>query len=554
MSKTPAEEDTLRRQAEAQLTAAAQPCPALPTDRLLHELQVHQIELEMQNEALRETQRALEESRDRYLGLYEFAPVGYLALSKIGIIEDINLTGASLLNEDRKKLRGQRLAHFVVSADRSRWHRYLSQLPQGDSAVCELALQRNDGRRVCVRVACDATGGFGSDQALRVTLSDITDLNQAMSELRVREDRLQLAQAAAGLGIFDDTLNGGEHMVDQRLREIWGFTALEAVSFSHIMAGIHPDDRATTQAAITRALNPDGSGHYAAQYRVINRKDGKERHVAANGQVFFSDGQPSRFVGTVRDISQQRQLEQEIQVRRNAMDLLARQQVAFQTAAAIAHELNQPLVSVSAYSEAALLMLRDGNQQADKLKRALEGASEQSLRAGRTLHELLDFLQEGEVPVEAIDLREVLDQSLALAATSGYGLFRPVLVVPHPLPPVLANRLQVQKVIVNLLNNSVDAMRSAGGHNNTITITLGRAPNDDMAQLSVQDQGPGIDPQAAKRVFEPFFTTKSSGVGLGLGISRALIEANGGQLWLDNQAGAGATFHFTLPFATPKTA
>ncbi|TRZ69727.1 MAG: GHKL domain-containing protein, partial [Rhodocyclaceae bacterium] len=204
---------------------------------------------------------------------------------------------------------------------------------------------------------------------------------------------------------------------------------------------------------------------------------------------------------------------------------------------------------ISAYSEAALRMLRGGTKSPEKLARALEGAMAQAQRAGRTLHELLDFLHKGEAAVEAIDLNKVVSEALAIAMESGYGGFRPMMEVERDLPMVRANRLQLQKVLVNLLHNSVEAMRQASTETDAITVSLRTMAGGNLAQVSVQDSGPGLDADTAKRIFEPFFTTKPQGIGLGLAISRALVEAHGGRLWVDPETGPGATFHFTLPFA-----
>ncbi len=232
------------------------------------------------------------------------------------------------------------------------------------------------------------------------------------------------------------------------------------------------------------------------------------------------------------------------------MEQLVKKQVAAQTAVAIAHELNQPLVSISAYSEAALRMLRDGTMNPEKLSRALTGAMEQSQRAGRTLHELLDFLHDGDAVSDSIDLNDVAFEAFAIAEEGGYGGFRPVFDLEQNPPPVLANRVQLQKVLVNLLHNGVESMRDAGVTTPSIIITVRTMTGRNMVQVTLQDSGPGLDAETARRVFEPFFTTKSDGLGLGLAISRALIEAHGGQLWAEPDTGGGATFHFALPFAT----
>ncbi|MGZ8261530.1 MAG: sensor histidine kinase, partial [Methylotenera sp.] len=258
----------------------------------------------------------------------------------------------------------------------------------------------------------------------------------------------------------------------------------------------------------------------------------------------------ARLIGVAQDVTERKTLEKKLQEQRAETETLFTQQVAAQTASAIAHELNQPLAAISAYSEVALHALQDNTNDPVKLKRALEGCVEQAQRAGRSLHELLAFLQKGELVTEKLDLNDIVKETLELARNYGYGGFHPMLQLDENMPAVLANRIQVQKVLVNLLRNAVEAMRGMRAPTSAITITVQTRPEINMAHITVQDSGPGLDPETAKRVFEPFFTTKPSGIGMGLAISRALTEANGGQLWLEPGTKPGATFHFTLPFAS----
>jgi signal transduction histidine kinase len=254
-------------------------------------------------------------------------------------------------------------------------------------------------------------------------------------------------------------------------------------------------------------------------------------------------------VGTVQDISAVRQLEEEGRARRDEMEFLVKQQVVAQTGAAIAHELNQPLVAISAYAEAALSMLQSGDVSSDRLVRALKGSVEQAQRAGRTLRELLQSLTKGEFAAEPVDLNEAIREAIGAAVGEGYGGFQPILDLDDALPQVFINPSHLQKVLYNLLHNSVHAMRDAGVPSGEIAICVRSSVDGTLAQVTVQDSGPGVDPETARRVFEPFFTTKPKGIGLGLAISRSLVEAHGGQLWIDHPDGPGATFHFTVPFA-----
>jgi diguanylate cyclase (GGDEF)-like protein/PAS domain S-box-containing protein len=174
-------QEKLRAEAEAKLAGTP---PVSPFDRslddLVHELQVHQIELHMQNEALRQAQIALEESRDRYVDLYEFAPVGYLTLDSGGLIAEINLTGATMLGRERHLLVGTRFVRHVVESDRDRWHRFFVEAQKGRArSSLDLAMQRGNGIGFHARVECMAAG----ETSVRVVLSDITERKRAEDEI-----------------------------------------------------------------------------------------------------------------------------------------------------------------------------------------------------------------------------------------------------------------------------------------------------------------------------------------------------------------------------------
>jgi len=262
----------------------------------------------------------------------------------------------------------------------------------------------------------------------------------------------------------------------------------------------------------------------------------------------FEIGDEAAVMTLIADVSRRRQLEDEVQGRRDEVERLVSRQVAVHTALAIAHELNQPLGAVSAYCEAALFMLKNGNQSPERLSLALERGVQQAHRAGSSLHELVDFLHQDETPAEPFDLATVIREALQLVRTERYD-FDLQLQLAADLPPVKGRRAQVMKAIVNLLHNAVEATNSMGATGARICVTAAAA--GEMAKVCVQDSGPGLADDAAKRLFTPFFTTKAGGMGLGLVITRALVEAQGGHLWHDTQAGqAGTAFTFTIPLAT----
>ena len=214
----------LRAAAQRQIDHAPPDEPlARPAEELLLELQVHQVELEMQNEALRQAQIALEESRDRYVDLYEFAPVGYLTLGAEGMVEGINLTGATLLGWERKKLLQRSFTSLVIAEDQDRWIRHFLAVKRGDGpGKLELPLQRGDGTVVHAQLDCVRPEGLDPPK-VRMTLSDITERMQAQAGLERLEAQLRESQKMEALG----TLAGGvAHDFNNALAVILGNVSL----------------------------------------------------------------------------------------------------------------------------------------------------------------------------------------------------------------------------------------------------------------------------------------------------------------------------------------
>lgn len=378
---------------------------------------------------------------------------------------------------------------------------------------------------------------------------------RAEDSLQKSEERLSLAKRAAGLGLYDRDLSNNSLYWDERSCELLGFTADEEITYEKFEACIHPDDREHRREVLALALIPDGSGEYQTEFRIFRKNDGSERWISSTGLVNFENGRPVRLLGLMRDVTDFKEKEHQSHWRRHETESLLKQQIAMHTASAIAHEINQPLAAISAYSEVALHMLQNKNINSDSLYRALEGCVAQAQRAGDTLHELMNFLNQRELVVEATDINQLIKASIEIAKKDGYSGFKPLLQLDKKMPPVLCSPLQIQKVILNLLRNAIDALQGAKVSDTDIAITditikVHKDEKNNMALITVQDSGPGFAKEASANIFKPFFTSKQKGIGMGLVISRSLIEANGGKLWHDPNSDSGAIIHFTLPFAT----
>jgi two-component system, LuxR family, sensor kinase FixL len=485
--------------------------------------------------------------------LFDAAADAMLLVTDTGHVVEANATALALLEYSEAAILGLSVEALIPERFRHHHHQYRDNFLKNPEKRSmgngrDLFALSSSGKELAVDIGLSPIKT--QDQAyILITFYAADKRREAEQALRINEERLRLAKQVAGLGVFDlDTRQNIVHF-DENMHKIWGISASEQVDSARLVAAIHPEDRASRQAAFEAASHPAGNGEYNVEYRVINTLDGRVRWVSAVGKMHFQDGLPTRLIGVVRDITEHKTLEKIQQQQRVETDAFYKQQIASHTASAIAHDLNQPLAAISAYSEVALHALNNATTKPEKLKRALEGCVAQAQRAGTSLHELLAFLQEGELITEQFDLNTSVKEALTIAKSDGYNEFLPILHLQKSMPAVLANRIQVQKVLINLLRNAVEAMRGAGFANNEITVTVRTHKDMNMAHATVKDSGPGINQDTFKRIFEPFFTTKPTGIGMGLSISRALIEANGGQLWLEPSNKPGAIFHFTLPFA-----
>lgn len=226
---------------------------------------------------------------------------------------------------------------------------------------------------------------------------------------------------------------------------------------------------------------------------------------------------------------------------------VARLNACGEMAAALAHELSQPLSSITLYCNATVKSIRSGDFDAERLAASLEKISQASRHASATIRGLRAFLSKSDQAVEALTLNDVLRDTARMAAAYAKERgSRIELRLAENLPPVRANRVHLQQVLLNLLQNGIDAMQETGSEDRRIVVSSARS-RPRTVQVTVADFGPGMTPQQRRRAFEPFFTTKTNGMGMGLSISRSLIESYGGRLWARRGQRRGASLSFTLP-------
>jgi two-component system sensor kinase FixL len=259
------------------------------------------------------------------------------------------------------------------------------------------------------------------------------------------------------------------------------------------------------------------------------------------------------YTGFIRDLTERQQTQARLQELQEELLHASRLRSMGQMAAALAHELNQPLTATTNYVKAAQRLLDAPAPDLDKVRQAMTLAGQQTLRSGEIIRRLREFVGRGEVIRRPEAVPKLIEEASALALVGAkHRGIRVRMQLAHELPQAVVDRVQIQQVLLNLIRNAAEAMDTSPVRDLAIAAEAPDAAAEGAPAahvlVSVSDTGSGIRPEILARLFQPFITTKRDGMGIGLSVCRTIIEAHGGRLWAEpNPAGAGTVFRFTLP-------
>jgi len=539
----------LRERAEALLAGrdAGVTSPTPDLEALVHDLAVHQIELQLQNEELREAQLLVEKARDEFARLYNQAPVGYMSLDANGMVRKANHTLVGMLGEGHGPLLDSAFADHLTEADRAVFNaRYRAFFNAPDQKMVEVRVRQDGGGNFLARLTgrrehdlrASRTAGAHAEEPraeeplLLVVVQDVTELRRVTAALDAEKELLSVTLRSLGEAVIATDIEGrvtlvneaAEALIGERLAEAQGQPLTGLLRLPDLVTEVLESGQLTGRKA-TRLTLSDGTEHTL---------------TPSGAPIRDHDGRLVGVVLVLRDTTAEAQLQQELQ-RIAKLDSLG------VMAAGIAHDFNNILTAI-----AGNVGLAHADTTARPETRAhLADAEKATMRARDLTRQLLTFATGGAPVREVVAVPPLVHEAVNLALTGSRS--RCQVLVPDTAWAVHADPGQLHQVLHNLLLNAAESMVGGGAIVLTVSnVRLGLdaaepLPPGDYVRIDVVDQGRGISPEIRDRIFDPFFSTKQGGIGLGLASAYSIVRNHHGYIDVESVPGRGSRFSVFLP-------
>ena len=517
---------------------------------LIHELRVHQIELEMQNEELQRIQQELEQTKNQYSHLYDFSPVGYLSVSEKGFIEKANLTIATMLEVTRGDLIGKPLTHFVHRDDQDIFYKHRARLLETQAPqVCELRLLANGrsefyGRLECliIKTRDDEIG------EIRVAVSDVNAIKLAENELR--ESRQKYMSMVENIGIGVSLISPKMEILElnRKMREWFPDVDTTTKPICHRVYNNPPSDTVCDWCPTYKTLQ-DGKVHESITD--TPSAGGIRNYRIVSSPIVNSEGEIAAAIEMVEDITEQMDLENQLRQSQKLESI-------GNLAGGIAHDFNNILSSIIGFTELAIEDATKDSNLEDHLQEVYSAGK----RAKELVSQILAFARQTNEEVKPVNIGKTVTETLKLVrSTIATDIEINKMIDSNAL--VIGNSTLLQQVLLNLCINSADAMEDNGGilevTVSDVVVDQSFAEKHDLlgpgehVKITVSDTGDGIAPDKIQFIFEPYYTTKISGKGTGLGLASVYgtVKKYGGTIMVESQQDQPTIFTILLP-ATRK--
>jgi PAS domain S-box-containing protein len=584
---------------------------SMDIQKLLFEFNALQVELEAQNDELNRTHKQLNASYDDFENIYNLSPIAYLTLDKHGIIKKTNIAAMQLLNGSTEGFLNNKLGNYIHSSDQDEYNFFIHDLVSGVNNKilnAKLATQSNLtiksecpglGIYGCSRAFCTHNSRFiyvelsGSvnrsnieNIQIYLAIQDITEhkytqeaiscLNEKM-ERKIREQTSKLIESNLGLTKKVEELNHFKY-------QLWEREAKLNAIFNASIEGIITIDTSghivSTNAAVATIFGYSEAELIGSRFDKLmstSRRKKKGREVKKYlhskipsiidlirevdgirkdgslvpldiSMVEFSIDSVNYFAGIVRDVSLRKHQEQQEKKHLEELAHVTRLCLMGEMGSGIAHEINQPLTAIANYTQASLRFIETENPDLGKLGNILFKIHKQALKAGQIIHRMKDFVSNRHIYRIDRNINILVEDAVSLCANDfKKDNIRLKLDLAENIPVVSIDDVQIEQVLLNLIRNSIDALKVVSKNTQRQLSIETRLINQNAIEVRVKDNGIGINEEQQKKILTLFYTTKDGGMGMGLSISRSIVEAHEGVFHFNSKPKKGTTFYFTLP-------
>ena len=495
----------------------------------------------------------LRKSEQRWRAVFENSAVGIVLQTgdRSGRFVAANAAYQRMLGYSQDELRALTFMDITYDEDREVNRRLAAELLEGkrESFTLTKRNRRKDGSVMWVSIHVSLIPGTGNEGTLFMSIvDDITERKHAEEALRrsERQFRALFEEAPVGIALVD--AHGRPFASNRKLQQMLGYGADE-LRRTPFTVFTHRDDADSDWSLFTDLLNGKRDTYHIEKRYV--RKDGALVWGDLTVHVVRDDrGEPLFTIGIVEDITERKRAEESLRQAQAELAHVTRVTTLGELAASIAHEVNQPLGAIVADANASLNWLAAARPDLERVREALEAIVTDGHRAAEVIQRTRQLATKTAPQKTLLDINDVIRdvEPLVRSELLRHQVSLLSQLLPEP-PTVLGDRVQLQQVIINLVMNAVEAMVPVTDRPRELVIRSERHDRG-FVRVAVQDTGVGLDPNHVSQVFDAFYTTKSSGMGMGLSISRSIVEAHGGRLWAGSNVGPGTTFRFSLPTAT----
>jgi PAS domain S-box-containing protein len=376
------------------------------------------------------------------------------------------------------------------------------------------------------------------------TNNDVTERKRAEEALHRLAAYLAEAQKLSLTGSFGWNVSSGELFWSEQSFRIFEYDSGTNPTIEMVFQRVHPDDGALVRKVLDRAASTRQDFDFEHRLLML---DGSVKHLHVVAHTVSSEAGNPQFVGAIMDVTAAKLAEEQLRQAQMELAHVTRVTALGELSASVAHEVGQPLAAIVTSGDACLRWLDRKTPQLDEVRACVQLMKSEGTRASEIVLRIRSLTKRTTPQKTRLELNDVVNDvvSLVQREVSNHQVLLRLNLAPE-LPALLGDRVQLQQVIINLVINGIQAMAGIRDRPRELLIESRRAENGNVI-VAVQDSGTGIDSANADRLFDTFFTTKPNGMGMGLSISRSIIEAHGGRMWASSNAGHGAIFQFSLP-------